>query len=142
MHKPLTCPKCNRKLTLRILFIVKGGCWKCGVDMPIAFVHSENEIIAPYGFTKAEIDLSVKNGVILEEKKYYGVYELSNICPACKTLTASPYVFHFSHLSETDPGILTSHYCSRCKLQFEAEDVNSKPFVYLKPVKSITVNES
>lgn len=117
MYKPLKCPKCRRKLERRILFIVKGGCWKCGADMPIAFVLYENLIIAPDQFTKAEIDLSVKNGVILEEKIYYGECELSNICPSCKTLTASPYMFHFSHLSETDPGILTSFYCSRCDLQ-------------------------
>jgi hypothetical protein len=87
--------------------------------MPIAFVVSEFQIIAPYEFTRAEIDLSVENGVILEEKKYYGVYELSNICPSCKTLTASPYIFHFTDRSKGDSGILTSFYCSHCNRPFE-----------------------
>jgi hypothetical protein len=140
MYKPPKCQKCRRKLAQRILFIVKGGCWKCGADMPIAFVVSESEIIAPYKFTREEIDLSAKNGVLLEERNSYGECELCNICPSCKVLTASPYVFNFAHLAIQDLGIPTGFYCSHCNRPFETKDLYVADFAdtvkcsHIKPV--------
>ena len=113
------CEKCGKPLFPRMLFVVPGKCWKCDVDMQIAFVGCGGMPLSPEEMTDAEVAEAEKRGAILHmnASATRGETCRSNTCPFCGMPTGNEYLHNFWHLADEDHGLPTGMCCMDCELE-------------------------
>ncbi len=119
------CAKCDRFQQNIVLWIIKGGCWKCGCVMQIAVVEggeSRNRTYAgPEEFTAHELTIAKSKGCRIT-KKYSRTQRrsyLANTCMECGAFAGefhmfTQYVAPAGHGELNCEKIDVGYYCESC----------------------------
>lgn len=137
MSKP-TCKNCNSPLSLKIMRIIEGECWKCNALMTIAIMHSPNDQIrdtshpGPDLFNKEEIEFSRSKGVLIKPHHSQTADDtyLANTCGSCDAFIGGHYLFEYfcqaedNKLKSSDFEI--GYHCENCYLEDEEKAYKEK----------------
>ncbi len=119
------CPKCQRFQNNVVLWIIEGGCWKCGCVMPIAVVEGGESrggtYAGPEQFTDAELQLARSKGCLIKDM-YSRTQRRSYPANTCKECGAFAGEFHLftQYIAPAGRGELkyekidVGHYCEHC----------------------------
>lgn len=119
------CPKCQRFQRNVVLWIIEGGCWKCGCVMPIAVVEGGESrggtYAGPEHFTETELQLARSKGCFIQNK-YSQTQRRSYPANTCKECGAFAGEFHMftQYIAPAGRGELqhekvdVGHYCEHC----------------------------
>jgi hypothetical protein len=101
------CIRCGKPLSQRILHVVPGKCWKCGTDMPIAFMDCDGIALSPEDMTDEEVKKAQELGAQLTNKFSQTRSEqyCANTCPNCNAMTGSHYLHDFWYEADGESGI-------------------------------------
>ncbi len=119
------CPKCQRFKRHVVLWLIEGGCWKCGCVMPIAVVEGGESrggtYAGPEHFTDAELKIARDHGCLIKNK-YSRTQRRSYPANTCKDCGAFAGEFHMftQYIAPAGYGELkhekldVGHYCEHC----------------------------
>lgn len=119
------CTKCNRFKRHVVLWVIEGGCWKCGCVMPIAVVEGGESrggrYAGPEHFTDAELKFAREHGCFIKNK-YSRTQRRSYPANTCKDCSAFAGEFHLftQYIAPAGHGELkhekydVGHYCEHC----------------------------
>ena len=130
MSNPI-CKSCNSPLSLKIMKIIEGDCWKCNASMKIAVMHSPHDQIrgsthpGPDLFNTEEVDFARSKEVIIKSHHSHTAEETyqANTCGSCDAFVGSHFLFEYScqadekTLENTDFEI--GYHCENCYLEDE-----------------------
>jgi len=110
------CKICGSRKQKKVLHIVEDKCWKCKAPMNIAILNINGYLKGPKTFTKQEIDLSTKHGVILRQNYSHTLSEkyLSNTCGQCKAFIGGFHMHEYADLMIAENGYHTGYKCMAC----------------------------
>lgn len=122
------CAKCMRFKRNVVLWVIEGGCWKCGCVMPIAVVEGGESrgstYAGPEHFTDAELKIARDYGCLIKDK-YSRTQRRSYPANTCKECGAFAGEFHMftQYIAPAGYGKLkhekvdVGHYCERCDIE-------------------------
>ena len=121
-------------------------CWKCGKEMKIAMLTSNNEILSPAKFNSKEIDIASTLGANIKNSYSKTVRDtyLANVCKHCNAFVGDFYMYEYydlPHKDEKDIGYKCFnclHIEERHKYQTkqEAEQKKNKQLMELMAIES------
>lgn len=119
------CPNCQRFQQNTFLWIIEGGCWKCGCVMAVAVLEGSQlrggTYLGPEHFTDTELQLAKSKGgnFKIQYSRTQGRSYLANTCKECGAFAGDFHLFS-DYVSPAGAGTLkhekinAGYYCEHC----------------------------
>lgn len=110
------CARCGHPLYRATLHVVVAPCWKCTAPMNVAMLEIEGQCMGPDRFSRADIELARKLGVLLKvnySKTTHSSY-LANTCPQCGAFVGAFFVHEYWNLMSPSTGHDAGYLCPDC----------------------------
>ena len=137
MSKP-TCKNCNNPLSLKIMKIIEGKCWKCNAEMKVAILHSPDDHIkgsshpGPDLFNEKDIEFARSKDVLIKPHHSHTAEDtyLANTCGSCDAFIGGRYLFDYFCQAEDNKYQSTDFevgfHCENCFNDEEEKTYNEK----------------
>lgn len=111
------CAKCGQYKEKAKIEIIRTTCWKCGHQMGIAMITSEDEkFISPRDFSELEVELANSIGANIKTNysKSLGCAYKANTCRRCNAFVGDLYLHEYFY-SEPEIESEVIYRCFKCK---------------------------